>query len=191
MHLKYFWQKRLLAVLLAIGVALAIATASYAQSPLGTTTQPPPLVNRIRQYEPVYRPGATAYMLWTSGGQPHQVWFRVLGGDALYEQRLDVYKENAGPRFDNILPPISTLVHSLLGNRPTGWYNLGSEIGTFSYYIDGDHRKAPNAPWEDNEGVRMRQTSYENGELFDISFEDIVDLDDYNDLEVEVVIITN
>ncbi len=52
----------------------------------------PPLRNLVREYDPVTMPDATAYVVYTTSVEvPHQVWYRVAGGDALFRQRLQVF----------------------------------------------------------------------------------------------------
>ncbi|MEO1070124.1 MAG: hypothetical protein AAFW95_13565 [Cyanobacteria bacterium J06638_6] len=55
-------------------------------------------------------PEATAYSIYTTNTlAPHQVWYRIAGGNALFRQRLRVYQENAAPR------PINHRLELLLG----------------------------------------------------------------------------
>lgn len=171
---------------LAIVLASSMAPAQVQEGQL--TTEVPPLGRLVRQYDPVTRDGASAYAIWTTdAATAHQIWFRIPGGEALYRQRLRVYQENAQPRPNDTLPPVSTLVHELMTNAPTGWYALGGERGTYTYYIDGDHRNGDD--WGNDEGVRVVRARYENGVLFRIYYEDVPSLDDYNDLIVEVAFI--
>jgi hypothetical protein len=177
-----------LAVLVAVFlIALPLAGQAPAQEASRTT---PPLRSLVREYAPVTMPEATAYVVYTSSTEmPHQVWYRVSGGDALFRQRLQVFAENAGPRPTNQLPPESALVQTITTNEPTGWFKLPPEQDVFSYYFDGDHRRTPNAPWENSTGIVVKRTRYENGNLFQLGFEDQVSLDDFNDIEIEVAII--
>jgi hypothetical protein len=173
---------------------LAILVASFlVAGPMGINTPAqtsPPLSNLVREYEPVTMPEATAYVVYTTSTEvPHQVWYRVAGGDALFRQRLQVYQENAGPRPTNQLPPESQLLQTISTNTPTGWVRLPIEQGVFSYYFDGDNRPFPNSDWENGEGIVVKRTRYENGNLFQLGFEDQVSLDDFNDLVLEVAII--
>lgn len=169
---------------------LLLGTIAYPQTAAPSTDGTPPLLINASQSVDVTRPNATAYSLWTGGTNlRHEVWFRVLGGDALYQQRLRVYKEQAPPRPINELPPESNQVLERLGNSPSPWYRLGFESEFFTYYFDGDYQYANIAPWDDSFGVRVIKTVYENGDLYDIRFEDQNQLDDYNDLEIEVVMI--
>ncbi|MBD0334439.1 MAG: hypothetical protein ICV62_03025 [Cyanobacteria bacterium Co-bin13] len=152
------------------------------------TGAPPPLGRVIRQFEPIRQDGASAYAVWTtSEAASHQVWFRIAGGEALFRQRLRVYRENAGPRLDNSLPPSASLVQEIITSAPTGWYALNAERGRYTYYIDGDHRQG--SGWENDEGVQVTRVRHENGLFFQIRFEDIPQLDDYDDLIVEVAFI--
>jgi hypothetical protein len=169
---------------------LIIATAS-AQSPLGEDlSAPPPLVSLQRSVDIETAPDATAFSLWTGGPNlRHEVWFRVLGGDALWQQRLQVYKEQAPPRPINELPPPSEQVLERIGNQSSDWVYLGFESEFFTYYFDGDHWSPPTGDWEEAYGVRARKRIYDNGDLYEILFEDQYRLDDYNDLEIEVVLV--
>jgi hypothetical protein len=113
---------------------LAILVASFlVAGPMGINTPAqtsPPLSNLVREYEPVTMPEATAYVVYTTSTEvPHQVWYRVAGGDALFRQRLQVYQENAGPRPTNQLPPESQLLQTISTNTPTGWVRLPIEQG--------------------------------------------------------------
>jgi hypothetical protein len=150
---------------------------------------PPALQQRIHAFD-IEQPEATAYALWNAGqGERHEVWFRILGGDADYQQRLQVYKEQAPPRSPDSLPPSSELVYEREGNAASGWVFLGQESDFYTYYFDGDNRPGGNIAWDNAAAVRVRKTVYENGDLYEISFEDLNTLDDYNDLEIEVVLI--
>jgi hypothetical protein len=154
-----------------------------------TANTPPPLQERIHSFD-IAQPDATAYAIWNSG-QPlrHEVWFRVLGGEADFQQRLEVYKEQAAPRSPTMLPPASEIVYDMDSNRGTDWIFLGTESSFFTYYFNGDNRHNGDDGWDNAQGVRVRKTVYRNGDLYEISFEDLTLLDDYDDLEIEVVLI--
>jgi len=155
-----------------------------------SSTASPPLGNLVREYDPVTMPEATAYVVYTiSQNQPHQVWYRISGGDALFRQRLQVYQENAGPRPTNQLPPDTELKQTITTNAPTGWIAFPVEQGTFSYYFDGDNKPTPDSEWLNGKGIVVKRTRYSNGNLFQLGFEDKVTLDDFNDLILEVAII--
>ncbi|PSN18193.1 hypothetical protein C7271_13840 [filamentous cyanobacterium CCP5] len=188
MRKSLIWRM-ILPVLVSIVVVLGAAAVNAQRSGSVAASGSPLLINKLRESEAIVRPEAIAYMIWTTGtSAPHEVWYRISGGDALFRQRLRVYKENAPPRAENTLPPESERVQELSSNNPTGWYILGPERGTFSYYFDGDHRRSGNS-WENDEGITVTQITYENGTLYRIGFEDRVILDDYNDLIVEVALI--
>lgn len=188
MRKSLLWRV-VLPVLTAVIVLLGAATVNAQRPGSVAASGSPLLINQLREYPPVVRPEAIAYMIWTVGtSSPHEVWYRISGGDALFRQRLKVYKEAAPPRAENTLPPESELVHEIISNSPTGWFVLGPERGTFSYYFDGDHRYGGSG-WENDEGITVTQIAYENGTLYRIGFEDRVVLDDYNDLILEVALI--
>ena len=175
----------------SIGVALLLALPLGLPAPAQSTAAvSPPLSGPAREYEPVIMPGATAYSVYTTNANvPHQVWYRISGGDALFRQRLRVYQENAGPRPQDQLPPESELRRELTTNAPTRWFIIPPESGIFTYYFDGDNRLTTNSPWRNAFGVKVQRIRYANGNLFQIGFEDQETLDDYNDLEIEVAII--
>lgn len=174
----------------SIGVALLLALPLGLPAPAQTAAGSPPLSGPVREYEPVIMAGATAYSVYTTNTNvPHQVWYRISGGDALFRQRLRVYQENAGPRPQDQLPPESELSRELTTNAPTRWFIFPPETGVFTYYFDGDNRVTANSPWRNAFGVKVRRLRYGNGNLFQIGFEDQETLDDYNDLEIEVAII--
>jgi hypothetical protein len=177
--------------LVALGAVLMLAGPLALRAPAQQAmVGSPPLGNVVAEFERVIMPAATAYSVYTSNSAvPHQVWYRVSGGDALFRQRLRVYQENAGPRPRNQLPPETELRQEITTNRPTQWFAFPQERGVFSYYFDGDNRLTPNSPWRDAFGVTVKRTRYTNGNLFQIGFEDQESLDDYNDLELEVAII--
>ncbi len=50
-------------------------------------------------------------------------------------------------------------------------------------------RPTPDSDWLNGRGIVVKRTRYENGNLFQLGFEDKVILDDFNDLIVEVAII--
>lgn len=168
---------------------LATAWIFAPASPAQPAVRPPVLLERLDAFD-IERPEATAFSIWNaSRSQRHEVWFRILGGDALFQQRLRVYKEQALPRSPDTLPPRSELMHEIEGNQTTDWVFLGSERAFHTYYFDGDNRPISGAIWDNSKAVRTTATSYRNGDLYEIRFEDLNTLDDYNDLEVEVVLI--
>lgn len=179
------------------GFLVALFAIVLFVGPLGKTvpaqqssTSTPPLRHLVREYDSVTMPDATAYVVYTtSTTEPHQVWYRISGGDALFRQRLQVYQENAGPRPINQLPPETELRQTILTNNPTEWFVFPREQDVFSYYFDGDNRPTPDSNWLNGRGLVVKRTRYENGNLFQLGFEDKVTLDDFNDLIVEVAII--
>ncbi len=178
-------------VCLTVATLLLLVATASAQNPLGEDlSAPPPLVSLQRSDEVETAPDATAFSLWTSGPNlRHEVWFRVLGGDAQWQQRLQVYKEQAPPRPINELPPSSEQVSQILGNQSSDWVYLGFESEFFTYYFDGDHWSPQAGTWGEAYGVRAHKRVYGNGDLYEIRFEDQYRLDDYNDLEIEVVLV--
>lgn len=179
------------AVAVACFVAAILLMVLLQSHPLRAqvSDRPPFLDNPIDSFD-IYQPDATAFSIWNSDDNPgHQVWFRILGGDAQYQQRLRVYKEQAPPRPINEVPPLSELVLEIADNTPTDWYFLGVESAFHTYYFDGDNRPPGFVNWDNAKAVRGQRTAYENGDLYAIRFEDLNTLDDYNDLEVEVVLV--
>ena len=86
-------------------LAAAFMTALVPQRSLWAQSSPPPLQQVIHSFD-IEQPEATAYSLWNAGQeQRHEVWFRILGGEADFQQRLRVYKEQAPPRSPDMLPP--------------------------------------------------------------------------------------
>jgi hypothetical protein len=179
------------------GLVLAIAATVLLVWPLGlqapaqqSTGSAPPLGSRVREYEMINMPTATAYSVYTANAMtPHQVWYRVYGGDALFRQRMRVYQENAGPRPINQLPPESELKEEITNNNATRWYRFVPEAGVFTYYFDGDNRLTASSPWRDAFGVKVKRTRYTNGNRYEVAFEDQDSLDDFDDLKLEVVIL--
>ena len=188
--MRHSLQRRLGLVGLAAGLTVMAATTVHGQATGSVqATGAPLLVNKLRESQSIVRPEATAYMIWTTGtGNNHEVWYRIAGGDALFRQRLRVFKENAPPRAENTLPPASRMVHEISSNQATSWYVMGPEQGSFTYYIDGDHRRNDGS-WENDRGVTVKEITYSNGTLYQIGFEYRVILDDYNDLIIEVAVI--
>ncbi len=176
---------------------LAIAVAVLLAWPLGlptpaqqSTASSPPLGRLVREYEVMSMPNATAYSVYTTAtATPHQVWYRIYGGDALFRQRMRVYQENAGPRPINQLPPDSQLTQEITSNNASRWFFFPREAGVFTYYFDGDNRLSASSPWRDAFGVKVKRTRYANGNRYEIAFEDQDSLDDFNDLKLEVVIL--
>ncbi len=178
-----------LVVVVIAALLMIVPLASRAPAQVSSPNSPP-LRNLIQEFEPVVMPGATAYSLFTTDmAAAHQVWYRISGGDALFRQRLRVYQENAGPRPQNQLPPDSARQQELLSNTPTGWFMFPAATGVFTYYFDGDHRSGGGQNWEDAFGLKVQRTRFANGNLFELGFEDQDNLDDFNDLELQVVIL--
>lgn len=179
------------------GLVLAIAATVLLAWPLGlrapaqqSTGSAPPLGSLVREYEMINMPTATAYSVYTNNvTTPHQVWYRVYGGDALFRQRMRVYQENAGPRPINQLPPESELKEEITNNNATRWFRFAPEADVFTYYFDGDNRLTASSPWRDAFGVKVKRTRYTNGNRYEVAFEDQDSLDDFDDLKLEVVIL--
>lgn len=179
-----------LVVVIIAALLMAIPLAIHAPAQVTPSPNSPPLRSLIQEFEPVRMPGASAYALFTTDAtSAHQVWYRISGGDALLRQRLRVYRESAGPRPQNELPPDSTRQQELSSNAPTGWFRFPAETGVLTYYFDGDHRSRGGQAWEDAFGLQVRRTRFANGNLYDLGFEDQDSLDDFNDLELQVVIL--
>jgi hypothetical protein len=177
----------LVALIAIVLIAGPLLMRTPAQQSVGSS---PPLRNLVREYDPVTMPEATAYVVYTTSAEvPHQVWYRVSGGDALFRQRLQVYMENANPRPTNQLPPESELRQTIQTNNPTGWFAFPPQQDIFSYYFDGDNRPTPDSAWQNGEGIVVKRIRYENGNLFQLGFEDKVILDDFNDIIVEVAVL--
>jgi hypothetical protein len=185
MKRRTIFYSAVVVVITALLMAIPFATQAPAQTPNPSS---PPLRNIVQVYEPVFMTGATAYSVFTTDtASAHQVWYRISGGDALFRQRLRIYQENAGPRPQNQLPPDSARRQELLSNDPTGWFMFPAATGISSYYFDGDHRSRGSEEWEDALGLKVRRTRYANGNLYELGFEDQESLDDFNDLEIQVV----
>lgn len=181
------WPRKIAALGLAAAVVTAVLPLRSLQAQ--TTSAPPPLQQLIHSFD-IREPDATAYALWNEGQSTrHEVWFRVITGEADYQQRLRVYKEQAPPRSPEELPPLSTLVYEVENNNPSPWFFLGTESGFFTYYFEGDNRLNATIDFENAHAVRVQKSIYRNGDRYEISFEDIAELDDYDDLEIEVVLI--
>ncbi|MEM0978972.1 MAG: hypothetical protein AAGH78_01725 [Cyanobacteria bacterium P01_H01_bin.58] len=172
-----------------ITTVLTVILSSSGPIQAQVSDRPPYLIDRAAAFD-IEQPNATAFSIWNrSANQRHEVWFRILGGDALFQQRLRVYKEQAPPREPNMLPPESELIYEIADNNPSDWFFLGFESEFYTYYFDGDNRFGNDLDWDHSKAVRARKTTYRNGDLYDISFEDLNTLDDYNDLEIEVVLV--
>lgn len=184
MKWRGWWQVFLIALIAVIVAAGIWDRPSSAQQ---RSISSPPLRTLLQDYDPVVMPEATAYSIFTTEAtNPHQVWYRISGGDALFRQRLRVYLENAAPLPQNQLPPDSALVQELTSNTPTDWFTLPVQTGIYTYYFDGDHRTTPNSPWANGRGIVVKRTKFRNGNLYELGFEDQVSLDDYNDLIIQV-----
>ena len=182
-----FWAGKVGALLLTTAMVTAIAPLRSLQAQ--TTITPPPLQQLIHSCD-ISQSDATAYALWNAGqSDRHEVWFRIISGEADYQQRLRVYKEQAPPRSPDMLPPLSTMVYEVENNSPSQWFYLGSEAGFFTYYFEGDNRLIGATAFDNAYAVRVQKSIYNNGDHYQISFEDISELDDYDDLEIEVVLI--
>jgi len=185
---RYRWFKLTLGMMVALALVVGpLRSLGSAQVP---TSGSPPLETVVQEFDPIVMPEATAYAIFTDeAATAHQVWYRVVGGDALFRQRLRVFQENAGPRPTNQLPPESQLVEAIETNTVGDWVLLPPVAGTYTYYFDGDHRITPDAPWQNGRGLVVQRTRFSNGNLFELGFEDQVSLDDYNDLQIQVAFI--
>lgn len=185
-------RRSLLYPLIAVALAVVLITLSPSHPTLAQSTTPssPPLGNLLQEYKPVVMPEATAYSLFTTDPyRTHQVWYRVVGGNALFRQRLRVYQENAGPRPRNQVPPEVALRQELISNNPSNWLVLPSTSGIFTYYFDADHESITTGLWQSGRGIKVKQSVFDHGSLYELGFEDQISLDDYNDLVIQVAII--
>jgi len=187
MKRRTIFYRAVVVVITALLMAIPFATQAPAQTP---NPNSPPLRNIVQGYEPVFMAGASAYSVFTTDtASAHQVWYRISGGDSLFRPRLRVYQENAGPRPQNQLPPDSARRQELLSNDPTGWFMFPATTGISTYYFDGDHRSRGSQEWQDAFGLKVQRTRYANGNLYELGFEDQESLDDFNDIEIQVVIL--
>ncbi|MEM6520826.1 MAG: hypothetical protein AAF722_16010 [Cyanobacteria bacterium P01_C01_bin.70] len=181
------WLSKIGSLLLGAALVTTITSSRSLQAQTGSS--PPQLQQLIHSFD-VQQPDATAYALWNAGQDSrHEVWFRIIAGEADYQQRLRVYKEQAPPRSPDSLPPLSTIVYEVENNAPSQWFFLGSERGFFTYYFEGDNRIVEDIDFDNAHAVRVRKSIHTNGDRYEISFEDITLLDDYDDLEIEVILI--
>ena len=117
---------------------------------------------------------------------PHQVYFRVMCGEAAYYQRCHVYMS------DMWVPP-GWPGDALLGGdqtpRPSDWEKFPVQSRPRRYFFHGEHRNPAAPTWSRDAAVGHSYDTYENGTLSRVGWDDTGGDMDMNDLIVEVAVV--
>jgi hypothetical protein len=116
----------------------------------------------------------------------HQVYFRVMCGEAAYFQRCHVYLS------DMWVPP-GWPGDALLGGdhtpRPSDWEKFPVQTRPRRYFFHGEHRNPATSTWHRDAAVGHAYELYENGTLSRVGWDDTGGDMDLNDLTVEVAVV--
>lgn len=117
---------------------------------------------------------------------PHQVYFRIMCGEAAFYQRCHVYMS------DMWVPP-GWPGDALLGGdmtpRPSDWEKFPVQARSRRYFFHGEHRNPAAQTWSRDAAVGHSYDIYENGTLSRVGWDDTGGDMDLNDLIVEVAVV--
>jgi hypothetical protein len=116
----------------------------------------------------------------------HQVYFRVVCGEAAFYQRCHVYMSPVW------VPPGWPGDAMLGGNhrpRPTDWAKFPVQARAYRYIFHGEHRNPSEHSWKWNAAVGHSYDIYENGTLSRVGWDDTGGDMDMNDLIIEVAVV--
>ena len=123
--------------------------------------------------------------------QYHQLYFRVMCGQAAFFQRCFVYMR---PDL-SIPPPLLTAFPPdwILGGdytpRPSDWQRYPTQAGTRFYFFIGQNRNPNSASWAADAIVAHTYDIYENGTLSRVQYDDAGGDQDLNDFILEVAVV--
>ena len=121
----------------------------------------------------------------------HQMYFRVMCGEAAFFQRCLVYMTTD----TSIPPPIlqNFPPNFVLGGdytpRPSDWNRFPTQSGERFYWFFGQHRNPATTAWQADALVGHSYDIYENGTLSIVRYDDTGGDRDFNDLVLEVAIV--
>ena len=119
---------------------------------------------------------------------PHQLYARLVGGEALFHQRIYCWFSEPGeapPPFTG-KPPLFVLGGGPAA--PSQWVKFPVRQGDTGYWFAGEHLRPGESSWRRDTGVRHRFDRYQNGTLSTVVWEDAADAD-FNDLVMEVAVV--
>lgn len=121
----------------------------------------------------------------------HQLYFRVICGEAAFYQRSLVYM-----RSDLSIPPPVLVAFSpdwIVGGdytpRPSDWQRYPTQSGDRFYFFFGQHRNPAGSSWAADALVGHSYDIYENGTLSSIHYDDTGGDRDLDDFVLEVAIV--
>jgi hypothetical protein len=116
----------------------------------------------------------------------HQVYFRVMCGEAAFYQRCHVYMST-----DWVPPgwPGDAMLGGDYRPRPSDWEKFSVQARARRYFFHGEHRNPSEQSWKWNAAVGHSYDIYENGSLSRVGWDDTGGDMDMNDLIVEVAVV--
>lgn len=121
----------------------------------------------------------------------HQVYFRVMCGEAAFFQRCFIYMTP-----DLSIPPPNLVVFPpdwVLGGdytpRPSEWFRYPTHSGQRFYWFIGQHRNPSGGPWTADASVGHAYDIYENGTLSTVHYDDTGSDADLNDFILQVAVV--
>lgn len=121
----------------------------------------------------------------------HQVYFRVMCGQAGFFQRCLVYMTvdtSIPPPVLQNFPPGFVLGGDYLP-RPSEWSRFPTQSGERFYWFFGQHRDPAMSTWHADSLVGHSYDIYENGTLSIVRYDDTGVDRDFNDLVLEIAIV--
>lgn len=121
----------------------------------------------------------------------HQVYFRVVCGEAGHYQRALVYLRTdlsvPGPVLA-AFPPDDVLGGDFTP-RPSDWHRFPTQSGERFYFFLGQHRDPATSDWRADALVGHSYDIYENGTLSTVRYDDLGDDRDFDDFVLEVAVV--
>lgn len=121
----------------------------------------------------------------------HQVYFRVMCGEAAFFQRSLVYRT-----ADLQIPPPNLVAFPpdwILGGEyrphPSNWYKYPTQSGTRFYWFIGQHRNPAGGSWRADALHGHAYDIYENGTLSTVHFDDSGGDRDLDDFVLQVAVV--
>jgi hypothetical protein len=121
----------------------------------------------------------------------HQVYFRVMCGEAAFFQRCLVYMTanvNLPPPVLQSFPPDFVLGGDYTP-RPSEWSRFPTQTGERFYWFFGQHRNPAVSTWQADALVGHSYDIYENGTLSIVRYDDTGGDRDFDDLVLEVAVV--
>lgn len=121
----------------------------------------------------------------------HQIYFRVMCGEAAFFQRCLVYMTTDASIPAPILQtfPPNFVLGGDYTPRPSEWFQFPTQSGQRIYWFFGQHRNPATSVWRADAGVGHSYDIYENGTLSIVRYDDTGGDQDFDDFVLEIAIV--